>query len=159
MELRQQGEVGKNTVVLEDTRMICLAAGKTMTVAETVLDFYRGDWHKGAKEYATWMSQYRPQPARPEWIKNMTGYFLVINKQQYGYEMWPYDTLPKLYELAQAHGCDTVGLFGWYHSGHDNQYPDLEVSPTLGGADTLRKNIKAVQASCLQRLLRYGMAM
>ncbi len=145
MELRQQGDVGKNTVILEDTRMICLAAGKSMTIAETVLDFYRGDWHKGAKEYATWMSQYRPQPARPEWIKNMTGYFLVINKQQYGYEMWPYDSLPKLYELAQAHGCDTVGLFGWYHSGHDNQYPDLEVSPTLGGADVLRKNIKAVQ--------------
>jgi hypothetical protein len=116
-----------------------------MTVAETVLDFYRGDWHKGAKDYAVWMSQYRPQPARPEWIKNMTGYFLVINKQQYGYEMWPYDSLPKLYELAQAHGCDTVGLFGWYHSGHDNQYPDLEVSPTLGGADVLRENIKKVQ--------------
>ena len=145
MELRQQGELGKNTVILENTRMLCLAAGKSMTVAETVLDFYHGDWHKGAKDYATWMSQYRPQPARPEWIKNMTGYFLVINKQQFGYEMWPYDSLPKLYELAQAHGCDTVGLFGWYHSGHDNQYPDLEVSPTLGGADVLRANIKKVQ--------------
>ena len=144
-ELRQQGEVGKNTVVLEDTRMICLAAGKSMAIAETVLDFYHGDWHKGAKDYAAWMSQYRPQPARPEWIQNMTGYFLVINKQQFGYEMWPYDSLPKLYELAQAHGCDTVGLFGWYHSGHDNQYPDLEVSPTLGGEETLRENIKAVQ--------------
>lgn len=31
-------------------------------------------------------------------MKKLNGYFLVINKRQYGDEVWPYETLPELYE-------------------------------------------------------------
>ena len=79
-------------------------------------------------------------------MKRSNGYFLVINKQQYGAEAWPYDTLGELYERAVSHGCNTVGLFGWYHTGHDNNYPDLAVSPTLGGTISLKADT-AVQAA------------
>ncbi len=144
-EITQRGEANRKIVTLEFTRIICLEPGRKFNSPEAVLHFYKGTWHKGAKNYANWMNQYRPQHVKPDWIRKMAGYFLVINKQQYGYEMWPYHTLPKLYELAKAHGCDTLGLFGWYHTGHDNQYPDLEVSPTLGGTQTLKENIKKVQ--------------
>lgn len=146
-ELRIQGEPGRNVSTLMFSRNLCLAGGKSMTVAETVVDYYAGDWHRGADDYATWMKPYRPEHVKPDWVRDMRGYFLVINKQQYGCEMWPYDTLPELYRLAKSHGFDTLGLFGWYHSGHDNQYPDLEVSPTLGGEEVLKRNIKEVQAA------------
>lgn len=143
--LRVQGEPGQDTVTLKIERYLCLSPGQSLEVGDTVLDLYAGTWHKGARDYAEWMRAYRPEHPVPEWIRNMAGLFLVINKQQFGFEMWPYDTLGTLHQHAKANGCDTLGLFGWYHSGHDNQYPDLEVSPTLGGADALRDHIAAVQ--------------
>ena len=144
-ELRAQGEPGRDVITLILCRYLCLGPGDSLDVGQSLLDCYQGTWHRGAKAYADWMAAYRPAHTTPAWVRDMTGYFLVINKQQFGYEMWPYDTLPELYRHAQAHGCDTLGLFGWYHSGHDNQYPDLEVSPTLGGEQTLRDNIANVR--------------
>ncbi|MBQ3065129.1 MAG: hypothetical protein IJC98_02730 [Clostridia bacterium] len=106
---------------------------------------YKGDWKRAAREYAEWVTPYCPKHDVPTWIREMKGYFLVINKQQFGYEAWSYDTLPQLHEIAKSHGFDTLGLFGWYHSGHDGNYPDIEVSDTLGGEKMLKENIKAVQ--------------
>ena len=130
-------------VTLIANKNLCLARGRHPVAAVELL-YYHGDWHRGARDCAKWMSSYRPVHLVPRWVREMTGYFLVINKQQYGYEMWDYDTLPKLYELAQAHGFDTLGLFGWYQTGHDNNYPDLEVSNTMGGAEGLRKGIASI---------------
>jgi hypothetical protein len=136
-------DFGAITLVID--KNLCVKKGQFST-APIFLQFYSGSWHRGAEEYAKWINSYRPKHKIPDWIKEMTGYFLVINKQQFGYEMWDYTTLPKLYELAKAHGCDTVGLFGWYDSGHDNNYPDLEVSESMGGEDELKRGIREIQA-------------
>lgn len=134
----------RGALVLSVDKHLC-CRNTSMQTAPIRMRLYKGDWHYSAAEYAKWMKPFRPTHEVPQWIREMRGYFLVINKQQYGYEMWNYDTLPQLYELAKAHGFDTLGLFGWYHTGHDNNYPDLEVSPTLGGDEVLRENIRKVQ--------------
>ena len=133
-------------VTLEMDKLSFVEPGETWECPSYILWLYEGIWQQGAAEYrawanGTWRRKVTPKP----WIQNMNGYFLVINKQQFGDEMWPYDTIPELYERAKEHGCDTVGLFGWFHTGHDNMYPDLEVSPTLGGTEKLKAGIKAVQ--------------
>lgn len=145
-ELKVAGDssdFGALTLIID--KHLCAKSG-IISTAPIKLHFYSGSWHKGAGEYAKWIENYRPKHLIPDWVKEMTGYFLVINKQQFGYEMWDYTTLPKLYELAKAHGCDTLGLFGWYDSGHDNNYPDLEVSESMGGADELKRGIKEIQS-------------
>ncbi len=132
---------------LEVDKLAFVKPGEAWTCPPSVLMLYQGDWKPGADCYAAWARTWRTQAKQSDWVRNMTGYYLVINKQQFGDALWPYDTLPELYEYAKENGCDTLGLFGWYHTGHDNGYPDLAESEPMGGADALKAGIKAVQAA------------
>jgi len=127
------------------TRFVFVKPNEKRVLPETIAQLYSGSWRRAADEYRQWASTWwKPRP-KPDWVRDMLGYFLVMPKQQYGDELWPYDTLPKLYELAAGHGFDTLGLYGWFEGGHDNTYPDIEVGKTLGGADKLRESIKKVR--------------
>ena len=144
--------VGNMTVVgspecdisVEMSKWAFVAPGEVWQSPSFLIWYYEGTWQQGAEEYRSWAdSWYHPVPVR-SWMHTMTGFCLVINKQQYGDEVWSYHDIPKLYDIAQAHGCDTLGLFGWFETGHDNFYPDLTVSESMGGEKALREGIQKV---------------
>ena len=135
----------RGAVTLLFDKLAFVQTGERWVCPEASLMLYAGTWHRGADAYAAWTKTWRTVHPVPDWIRNMTGYYLVIMKQQFGTEMWDYASIPQLYALARENGCDTVGLFGWYASGHDNQYPDLEASESMGGAEALRRGIRQVQ--------------
>ncbi|MBR4748907.1 MAG: hypothetical protein IK083_04960 [Abditibacteriota bacterium] len=131
-------------VSLSCTKFLCAGPGRTAAPPVKVT-LGREDWHGSVRDYAKWMNAHRPRHAAPRWTRDMSGFFLVIMKQQFGCEMWGYEDLPLLWRLAREHGCDTLGLFGWYGTGHDNNYPDIGPGDSLGGAKALKKAIRAVQ--------------
>ena len=144
--------VGNMTVIGSNERDICVefskwafaAPGETWESPSFLLWFYEGVWQQAAEEYRRWADNWcHPIPVRG-WMHTMTGFCLVINRQQYGDTVWSYRDIPKLYDIAQEHGCDTLGLFGWFETGHDNFYPDLTVSESMGGEAALREGIRQV---------------
>ena len=141
----QAEETNPGAVTLLFDKMAFAKEGERWQAPEARLHLYTGSWHHSADAYAAAARAWRPAHKVPEWVRKMTGYYLVIMKQQFGTEMCGYADIPKLYDMAKEVGCDTVGLFGWYASGHDNQYPDLEASESMGGAESLREGIRNVR--------------
>ena len=136
----------ENAVVLELDKMAFIKPAQQWNGPETVVWLYRGSWQPGAECYRDWANSTWRRPVTPKkWMQDMTGYLLVINKQQYGDILWPYDQIPALYRLAKEFGFNALGLFGWYETGHDNNYPDLAVAEYMGGEEKLREGIRAVQ--------------
>ncbi len=133
------------SIILDIVKHVFVKPGENWKGQPFVVNLATKSWRYGADIYRKYLDTWLPKVDKPQWIKDMMGYFLVINKQQYGDIMWPYDTLPELWELAKEHGCDTLGLFGWYAGGHDNQYPNVLVDDLMGGEEELKENIEKVK--------------
>ena len=119
-----------------------LEAGQDWQLAETVFAPYAGDWHVAAKKYRAWYDGvHKVGACSPEWTRGISGWLLVILKQQNEQVFWPYADIPKLCDVAEANGLDCIGLFGWTKGGHDHLYPDYDPDPQMGGVDALKAGI------------------
>ena len=117
--------------------------GERWKLPETVFEKLEGDWHAAAKRYRAWYDVARPavRSAAPDWTRDLTGWLLVIMKQQNEELMWPYTDIPKLCAVAERNGLNSIGLFGWTVGGHDHLYPDYDADPKMGGAEALKAGI------------------
>ena len=122
---------------------VSIRAGDTWELPETVFEKVSGDWHAAAKRYRAWFDSAHPavRSAAPDWTRDLTGWLLVIMKQQNEELMWPYTDIPKLCDVAERNGLNSIGLFGWTVGGHDHLYPDYDADPKMGGAEALKAGI------------------
>ena len=121
-------------------------AGERCALPPTAVWPYAGDWHVAARVYRAWADQAGRQLEKPGWTKTASGWLLAILKQQNGEIIWPYTSMDKLCDVADAHGLDMIGLFGWGYGGHDHLYPDYNPCPLMGGEKALREGIKLAHA-------------
>ena len=122
---------------------VSIRAGDKWTLPETVFEKVDGDWHAAAKRYRAWFDSAHKavRSAAPDWTRDLTGWLLVIMKQQNEELMWPYTDIPKLCDVAERNGLNCIGLFGWTVGGHDHLYPDYDADPKMGGAEALKAGI------------------
>ncbi len=119
-----------------------LEAGGTWEIPETVCEKLEGDWHQGAKRYRAWYDTVREvRTAAPAWTQDVTGWVLVIMRQQNEEVFWKYTDIPKLCDVAERNGLNCIGLFGWTKGGHDHLYPDYDPSDEMGGVAGLKAGI------------------
>lgn len=123
-----------------------LHPGQRGTIPTLIVKPYAGDWHAAAREYRAWVDSVGKPIEKPVWAKTASGWLLAILKQQNGEIMWPYNTLDQLSEVADQHGLDVLGLFGWGYGGHDHLYPDYNPCPLMGGEAALREGIQKAHA-------------
>ena len=112
------------------------------TSPSTVCRSYAGDWRCATRLYRRWRDAHARRPIDPpDWLKDVTGWLLVIMRQQNEEIIWKYGDMDRLCDLADANGLDMIGLFGWTVGGHDHLYPDYVASDEMGGEDGLRQAI------------------
>ncbi len=134
---------GEKAVDFRFWHPIFVRAGEKWTLPLTVFEKQEGGWHAAAKRYRAWYDAARPavRSAVPDWTRDLTGWLLVIMKQQNEELMWPYTDIPKLCVVAERNGLNCIGLFGWTVGGHDHLYPDYDADPKMGGAEALKAGI------------------
>ena len=121
---------------------VSIRTGERWELPQTVFS-RKFSWDCAADEYRSWYDSTHPvvRYAAPDWTRDLTGWLLVIMKQQNEELMWPYTDIPKLCDVAERNGLNAIGLFGWTVGGHDHLYPDYDADPKMGGAEALKAGI------------------
>ena len=123
-----------------------LSAGNQVTYESFVISAHTGTWHKGADKYRTWAEKWFKFREYPEAVRQMKGWQRIIMRSQYGENFHTFDDMEKLCTEGMDAGIDTLLMFGWHAGGHDNDYPNYVISPSLGGKEELIKGIEAYHA-------------
>lgn len=124
---------------------VMLQAGQKWSGLLYELCPYQGSWHKAADHYRKSIDPNGSFVRKaPQWIRDCSGMFLCILKQQNGrHVMWNYSDIgTSMSDCADRLGFDLLALFGWAHGGHDHLYPDYFPDPVLGGKEALKKGIR-----------------
>lgn len=122
-----------------------LEYGKKWHSPPLILMPYRGSWHVPAEYYRSWASTWYNPVAKPDWVNDITGWQLVIMKQQNGQVIWSYDELDRLVALGKERNLNVIGLYGWTSGGHDRGYPVYQADEAMGGERLLKEKIAAAQ--------------
>ena len=123
-----------------------LASGNQVTYENFVISAHTGTWHKGADKYRAWAERWFKFHETPESLRDMKGWQRIIMRSQYGENFYPFDTMEQLCDDGMSAGIDTLLMFGWHAGGHDNDYPNYVISPSLGGKEELMKGIESYHA-------------
>ena len=118
-----------------------LRPGQSITLGDFVLAPYAGTWHTAAEIYRAWAGTWMSAPPAPAWIKDFYGWQRLIMRHQNGEILFPYDSMPRIYEEGDKAGVDTLFMFGWWPHGMDRMYPDYVPDPDMGGEEGLRRGI------------------
>jgi hypothetical protein len=130
------------------------APGKSWTSPDFVIAPYTGGWQTAARHYRAWFDTIAQMLPPSPWVQNSSGWLLGILKQQNGDVMWDYRTgIDQLCDLAEAHGLNTLGLFGWAHGGHDYLYPEYIPDPLMGGVPALKAALARARGRGLRTVL------
>ncbi len=133
-----------------------LPAGSEKILPPSVCRKFKGTWHQASKIHRKWYDTVHKIRARaPDWSKTLSGWLLVIMKQQNEQIFWPYADIDKICDYADRTGLDWIGLFGWTVGGHDHLYPEYNADPAMGGAEELKKGIK-IARSRGKRVIMYA---
>ncbi len=120
--------------------------GERVECARSVIALFEGDWRDGAAFYRVWSEKtWRLEQHIPDWVQDITGWQRIILKHQYGEIFFQYADLPRLYEEGRRYGLNALLVFGWWKGRFDNNYPEYEADPALGGEEGLREAIAEVQ--------------
>ncbi len=120
-----------------------LGAGNQVTYENFVISAHTGTWHKGADKYRAWAKKWFKFREHPESVRQMLGWQRIIMRSQYGENFYTFEDMEKICDEGKAAGIDTLLMFGWHAGGHDNDYPNYVVSPSLGGKAMLQQGIEA----------------
>ena len=119
-----------------------LSAGNQVTYENFVISAHTGSWHKGADKYRAWAERWFKFRECSESVSKMKGWQRIIMRSQYGENVYPFSSMAQLCDDGMAAGIDTLLMFGWHAGGHDNDYPNYVISPSLGGKEELVKGIE-----------------
>lgn len=147
-------EPSTNTMGFAFVNCFTCFGGESHDVPATLIWPYEGSWHQCGDLYRAWFDTSVEIRNVPQWVHDSSGWLLTILKQQNDEIMWPYETLgTELSDIAEAHGLNIIGLFGWAHGGHDRFYPDYHPDPAMGGREELVKALALVRRRGLRSII------
>jgi Domain of unknown function (DUF6259) len=142
------GSREKNIVELSWSQYPFCGAGENASLAPLIIYPYQGTWHCAASRYRRWLEASKLSISTPpKAVNDISGWQLVIMKQQNGEIIWDYQDIDILIKFARKNGLNALALYGWTRGGHDRHYPIYEADSDMGGEELLRSQIKKAKAA------------
>ena len=108
-----------------------LKKGESYVMPPIVYALFDGDWHRGAKLYRKWMDEDYgwKAPVRPKWGSEFEGFLRCIFRTQSGEFNFRFTDIPRMFDMVQAAGLNTLFVLGWPQGGFGRLRPDYWLDP------------------------------